>query len=145
MRKELISLFIFSVLLISCNKNQRITNNLAGTWNATNSIYTNEFGSIDQIENGSLDISVSFHECKLRDKEGCVANWKTTANTTGAVYYETYLYNVQSDGDTLHLSSETGSDLIFEITMLEKDLLKLKWAPVDSEEQREWHFKKEEE
>ena len=120
--KKFLFFSLLAILMIGCNKNQKVVKKIDGTWKVTK--YNETY---DGITENALDpedgvIEFVFDNCKLKEDEFCIVKWIQTY-PDGEVDIEVMEYRVEANGTSLEFRYfEDPSSIMFsEITELTKD------------------------
>jgi hypothetical protein len=92
---------VAALLLVACNKNQKIVKQLDGKWNATTYSYTWDGETEDLLEGDESTLTWDIDNCKLKDDEFC--NISSMQTFTGGSYSEEFEYRVAGNGTSLEL------------------------------------------
>ncbi|MFT5821926.1 MAG: hypothetical protein ACI8ZM_003182 [Crocinitomix sp.] len=125
--KKSLAVFIVSVLLFACSKEQRSVNKLEGSWLAT---------TLEVVSDGEVVVSVNdeyttvlvatFNKCNLSNEKGCESTW--VISSPSSVHY-TYDYSLSDEGSVLEIISwapPTYSDRTYQILELDKENMTLR-------------------
>lgn len=86
--------FVFS----SCNKNQRVVNDLEGTWTAT----SYKLNGSEMIYPGGAVLTFSFNDCKVKNDD-CSGTVTADFGPGFGSDNSTFTYNIKSDGTIINM------------------------------------------
>ncbi|HIP35707.1 MAG TPA: hypothetical protein EYG85_02520 [Crocinitomix sp.] len=116
--------FVITIVVFSCDKNQKAVKRLDGNWKAIEVIETNGALAEDLVSQGML-FTFNFSNCKLKNDEFCEYSLTTTDNTVGvnATTIEKGFYKVVNDGNTMITTDAltNGSEITIDIVELKKN------------------------
>ncbi|MFT5821775.1 MAG: hypothetical protein ACI8ZM_003031 [Crocinitomix sp.] len=111
--KRFFLLSVIALLLVACNKNQKVVKQLDGKWNITSYVYTWDGETVDVLaEEEGYALSWDFNNCKLKDDEFCTIIW--TEVYDGIADSFVLEYRVEGNGTSLELRDlDYPSELIY--------------------------------
>jgi hypothetical protein len=97
--KKILSIGIITMLIIvACNKDQKVVKQLDGTWKVSN--VTVDGAPVDQEEYKNL--TYEFEKCKLKDGD-CNGTLKISDPSKGTFSFP-FTYKISDDGTKLHMT-----------------------------------------
>ena len=107
-------LFISTALLFSCNKNQRTTNELEGTWNVTGFFFNSDGAAMQEGDYNSIaedneTMRYTFEPCNLKNEEPCICEWYKD-DGFGYITEITYDYRVIEEGEKMRMIGTSETD-----------------------------------
>lgn len=115
--------------LISCNKNQSVSQKLNGNWAATKYEVTENGTVSDYLEIG-LDFYFYFDNCKLKKNEYCQITTTISNNITSES--DIQLYRVINDGNTLEIKDPIVAEYTITYTIDKINNQKVKLEKLES-------------
>ncbi|MFT5821776.1 MAG: hypothetical protein ACI8ZM_003032 [Crocinitomix sp.] len=110
--KKILLMSVVALLLVACNKNQKVVKQLDGNWNATSYVFIWDGVTTDILANDGYSLTWGFDNCKLKDDEFCSTTWTETSD--GTSYIQMLEYRVAGYGTSLELRDvEYPSELIY--------------------------------
>ncbi len=109
--KRFFLMSVVALLMVACNKNQKVVKQLDGTWKATSYLVTWD-GEVEEYLVDGYGLTWDFDNCKLKDDEFCTIQWTETYDgDTDIMVLE---YRVAGYGTSLELRElDYPSDLIY--------------------------------
>lgn len=124
--KYFLILVILSTALLSCNKDKKAANKLAGTWNATSLISSSTReprSNYNIIEEENRTITFEFIACDFETDVDCACHWQTV-DFQGYVKDVSYVYSISNKGATLIIDHVDDTfDAIWNITKLTNEAM----------------------
>lgn len=122
--KKFLFFGLVALLLVACNKNQKVVKTLDGDWDATAYTYLSD-GVLEDVFALGFRVSLDFDNCKLKEDEFCKVTWTNSNVSGGTPSSEVMEYRVAGYGSDLELKDITSSDFVtvFKIVELTKEIL----------------------
>jgi len=128
--KKLLFIAFIGLVLISCNKNQKVVKVLDGKWIATSFIVTDGQNSEDWLTILGIKYQMEFENCKLKKDETCDMTI-TVTDSDGLSGVEGGNYKVIDDGNKIEYIGPNNQTEIYSIDELTDNLLVIKFSDFD--------------